>query len=51
MRKRGWGPKCVLVRRYGRWQRGYFRQVLKHLRGEDPQRCCRPAPEQLSFDL
>lgn len=49
MRKHGKGPKDVLYRTYGRWQRGEYQRIPSGIRGSDHKLSQRKSPKQLKF--
>jgi hypothetical protein len=49
MHTHGKGPRDVLVKGYGRWQRGRFRRVRDSLRGIRPKLSIRPSRHQLKL--
>lgn len=51
MRKRGKGPRDVLVRKHAKWLRGDRRRVENHLRGADPKRANKHSDDQCVLDL
>jgi len=49
MPKHGKGPKDVLYRTYGRWQRGKYQRIPSGIRGSDHKLGHRKTPRQLKF--
>jgi hypothetical protein len=45
----GKGPRLVLVKTYGRWQRGHFRRVKTFIRGLGRKLSLRSSTRQLCF--
>jgi len=49
MRKRGQGPKHVLVRKHARWMDGERLRVRQHKKGADPKIHAKATDRQLHF--
>lgn len=45
----GKGPKDVLYRNYGRWQRGKYQRIPSGVRGSDHKLSLRKSSRQLDF--